>query len=104
MGWRVLTRTVLMMVRGDCGTRKYMLRVCTRMHVDTGRWGRKLSRLMYLMMRYVVRGVGVGRRQEGSGDGRLRIQIGHPRGREVAQIPKIPQIAQMIGQARHVVP
>lgn len=37
MGWRVLTRTVLMMVRGDRGTRKYVLRVCTRMHVDTGR-------------------------------------------------------------------
>lgn len=104
MGRRVLTRAVLMMIRGNGGARKYVLRVCGRMHVDAGRRGRKLARLMYLMMGYVVRGVGVGWRQKGSRDGRLRVQVGHPRGRQVAQVAEVAQIAQVIRQAGHVVP
>lgn len=102
----MLSRAVLMMIRGDGRARKYVLRMCGGMQVDAGRRCRKLARLMYLMMRYVVGRMGMGWRQESSRDGRLCVQVGHPRGCEIAEIPEIsqiPQIAQMI-QAGHVVP
>jgi len=102
----VLSRAVLMMIRGDGRARKYVLRMRGGMQVDAGRRCRKLARLMHLMVRYVMGWMGMGWRQEGGRDGRLRVQVGHPRGREIAQIPQIsqiPQIAEVV-QAGHVVP
>lgn len=46
-------------------------------------------------MRHVVSRV-MGRRQKGRGHGRLGVQVGHPGGRQVAQVTH--------GQRRHVVP
>lgn len=91
----VLSRAMLMMIRGNSRARKYVLRVCRRMQVDAGRWSRKLAWLMYLMVRYMVGWVGMGWRKKGGCHGRLRIQIGHPRGRKIAQIPQISQIPQI---------
>lgn len=81
-------------------TRQNVLPVRRRMHPDSRR-SRHLPALVYLVMRHVRVRVRVRRRQKRRRDGRVRVQVRHPRRRQIAQIA---QVAQVVRQRGHVLP